>query len=215
MNGSLATFLIVASLLAAPALCTAADTPSPTRPEHAAKLQRYIYCDGFADGVRGVMLDHRPPNAEKWREVGVGDRRERVSVVDGYRIIYSHPRTFAFAKLEVERSDPLKYSEDRRIVTHYLEDMAARDGNVTLTSFADRGFDGRTVTKKALGGTTIALTQIFSDQDAVIVTIFFLNQLPEYRKFQTYEEFIALRDSFIHGYLDCVAGNAQRPVVLH
>jgi hypothetical protein len=47
--------------------------------------------------------------------------------------------------------------------------------------------------------------QLFSDEDLVIVTIYFLNQLPENRRFQTYEEFISLRDAFIRGYIDCVA----------
>jgi len=207
-------FLIQAVLAATPAVCAAADPSPQVRPEHAAQLQRYIHCDGFADGVRGVALDHRPADAEKWREVGLGERRERVSVMDGYRVIYSHARTFAFATLKAERSDSLKYREDRRIVTRYLEDMAARDDNVTLASFAERGFEGQTLTKKTLGGTTLALTQIFSDQDSVIVTIFFLNQLPQYRKFQTYAEFITLRDSFIQGFLQCVADKGRRPVAL-
>jgi len=45
------------------------------------------------------------------------------------------------------------------------------DSNTALVEFSDRGFSGQTLGKKALGGTTLAVTQIFSDTDAVIVTI--------------------------------------------
>ena len=173
--------------------------------EHALKLRPYIHCDGFAGGVRGVALDRRPQTAEPWRQVSFGNRSERVSVVDGYRVAYSFPRTLHFANLKAERSDPSRYAEDKQIVTRNMADMAKADSNTALVEFSDRGFSGQTLGKKALGGTTLAVTQIFSDTDAVIVTIYFMNQVPEMRRFQTYEEFIALRDSFIRGYVECVA----------
>jgi len=90
-------------------------------------------------------------------------------------------------------------------VTLNLADMARADGNTALSDFSDRGFSGQTLGKKELSGTTLAITQIFSDEDSVIVTIYFMNQVPEMRRFQTHEEFIALRDSFIRGYVECVA----------
>jgi len=179
--------------------------------EHALKLRPYIHCDGFAGGVRGVALDRRPQTAELWREVGFGNRSGRVSVVDGYRVAYSYPRTFQFANLKAERSDPSRYAEDKRIVALNLADMATADGNTAIADFSDRGFSGQTLAKKELNGTTLAITQIFSDEDSVIVTIYFMNQVPEMRRFQTHEEFIALRDSFIRGYVGCVAKKKSSP----
>ncbi len=179
--------------------------------EHALILRPYIHCDGFAGGVRGVALDRRPQTAERWREVGFGNRSGRVSVVDGYRVAYSFPRTFHFANLKAERSDPSRYAEDKQIVTRNLADMAKADGDTALADFSDRGFSGQTLAKKELRGTTLAITQIFSDEDSVIVTIYFMNQVPEMRRFQTHEEFIALRDSFIRGYVECVAKKKSVP----
>ncbi len=173
--------------------------------EHALKLRPYIHCDGFAGGVRAVALDRRPQAAEPWRDVGFGNRSGRVSVVDGYRVAYSYPRTFHFANLKAERSDPSRYAEDKQIVTLSLADMAKADANTALADFSDRGFSGQTLGKKKLSGTTLSITQIFSDSDSVIVTIYFMNQVPEMRRFHTYEEFIALRDSFVRGYIECVA----------
>jgi hypothetical protein len=141
-----------------------------------------------------------------WREVGFGEKAERVSVVDGYRVMYSYPRTYWFANLKAERSDPSRYCEDKRIVTENFATLASADDNAVLMNFSDRGFVGQTLTKRELGGTTLGITQILSDEDSVIVTIYFLNQEPENRAFQTYEEFIALRDGFVGGYIECVAG---------
>ena len=173
--------------------------------EDSSRLQPYIHCDGFAGGVRGVTLDRRPPTAEPWREVSSGGRTWRVSVVEGYRVMYSYPRTYPFASLKAERSDPSNYGEDKQILMRSLVELSSADGNTERVDLSKHGFSGQTVTKKELGGSTLGITQIFSDEDKVIVTIFFFNQAPQNRRFQTHEEFIALRDDFVRGYMECVA----------
>ena len=188
--------IVAASLFFLASLAQAEDSSS---------LQPYIHCDGFAGGVRGVTLDRRPPTAEPWREVSSGGSTSRVSVIEGYRVMYSYARTYPFANLKAERSDPSKYSEDKQVVVRSLAELAGADGNTELVGFSNQRFSGQTVTKKELGGSTLGITQIFSDEDRVIVTIFFLNHAPQNRRFQTYEEFIALRDDFVRGYIECVA----------
>jgi hypothetical protein len=208
-----ASALILFVLLVAQVASHAGDPGPPLQQSDPSKLRPYIHCDGFAEGVRATILDRRPPAAEPWREVSVGGKSLRVSVVDGYRVMYSYPRTFPFARLKPERSDPSQYAEDKRIVTLNLMEMEKADGSLELVNFSDRGFSGQTLTKKELTGTTLGLTQIFSDQDSVIVTIFFLNQLPENRKFQTYEDFLSLRDNFVRGYIECVAKKKTAPIL--
>jgi hypothetical protein len=198
-------FCFFLTLLAVDSTSFAGEAGLPMQPGNTFEFQPYIHCDGFAGGVRGVTLDRRPPNATPWREVSFGGRTERVSVVDGYRVTYSYPRTYPFANLKAERSDPSRYDEDKRIVTENFVAIAKADGNVALESFSDRGFWGQTLTKKKLGGRTLGITQIFLDEDSVVVTIFFLNQAPENRRFETYDEFISLRDRFVRGYIECVA----------
>jgi hypothetical protein len=197
--------LFFVPFLAAYSTWSAGEAGPPLQRDDALTFQSYIHCDGFAGGVRGVMLDRRPPNAAPWREVGFGGKTERVSVVDGYRVMYSYPRTYPFAKLKAERSELSRYDEDKRIVTENFLAIAKADDNAVLQSFSDRGFSGQTLTKKELGGRTLGITQIFADEDSVIVTIFFLNQAPENRSFQTHAEFISVRDSFVRGYIECVA----------
>jgi hypothetical protein len=212
MNSYAPGLLLLASV-AAHGASSPDKAASPKEFTEAATMHAYVHCDGFAGGVRGVALDRRPPTAEPWREVGFGEKTERVSVVEGYRVIYSYPRTYWFANLKAERSDPARYEEDKRIVTGNFAALAGADDNTVLTDFSGRGFAGQTLTKKELGGSTLGITQILSDEDSVIVTIFFMNQEPENRAFQTHAEFVALRDDFVRGYMKCVAEKkaASRP----
>ena len=200
------TCFLILLVLAVAHGAAAAGEPDPARlQENSLQLQPYAHCDGFADGIRAVTLDRRPQTAEPWREVGLGGQSQRVSVVDGYRVGYSYPRKFGFASLRADRSDPSKYAGDKQTVTLILAEMAQADGSTDLVEFTDQGFSGQTLSKRELSGSTLAMTQIFSDEDSVIVTIYFHNQVPEMRIFQTYEEFISLRDRFIRGYIECVA----------
>ena len=187
------------------ATSNAGERALPSRTASEAKLQPYILCDGFAGGVRGVTLNRRPQSAEPWRAVDFGGSGQRVSVMDGYRVMYSYARTYAFANLKAERSDPSRYVEDKRIVTSELAELAKADGALDLVNFSYRGYSGQTLTKRQLAGRALGKSQILSDEDSVIITIYFLNHEPENRKFQTFEEFISLRDAFIAGYINCVA----------
>ncbi len=168
-------------------------------------LELYIRCDGFAGGARAVTLDRRPADAPRWRTVELPGKSERVSVVDGYRVMYSYPRTLPFARLNAERSDPASYEADKRAVTKYFAGIAQADDNTALSTSLAGGFAIQSLTKKALGGKTLGITQLLADADGVIVTLYFLNQVPELRHFASYDEFVRLRDEFVRGYAECVA----------
>lgn len=208
--------LIGAALLAStpgnPALAQRIQAPSKV--DGILHLQPYIRCDGFAEGVRGVKLDSRPKDAEPWREVSVGSTKRRVSVIHGYRVMYAYPGTDFFANLKAEQSDPAKYGEDKATLKLSLSEIGRAEGTADVKDFTIEGVVGQTLTKRALTGRTAGISQLFFDQDSVIVTIYFLNQAPEKRKFKTYEEFIPLRDKFVAGYADCVVKKRLKPLLL-
>ena len=208
-----APFLLFLLLLVTCGSYYAGEPGPPRQPESDSKFQQYFRCDGFAEGVRGVILDQRPQRAEPWREVGIGGKSQRVSVIDGYRVMYSYARNYPFATLKAERSDPSKYLKDKEIVTSYFADIAKADDKSDLVNFSGQNFSGQTLTKRELTGRTLGITQILWDEDSIIVTIYFLNQEPENRKFKTYEEFISLRDGFINGYIECVTKKRSTPVL--
>jgi len=174
-----------------------------------AVLEPYIRCDGFAAGVRAVTFDRRPADAPRWRTIELRGKSERVSVLDGYRVMYSYPRMLPFARLNAEQSDPARYQADKRTVADYFAGIAQADDSTALSATSAGGFAIQSLTKKALGGTTLGITQLLSDADGVIVTIYFLNQVPELRQFETHEEFVRLRDEFVRGYAECAASRRR------
>lgn len=209
--------ILTASFLLTTTFSIAAFAQSPKPPsqlEGLLKIQPYVRCEGFADGVRGVKLDSRPKSVSPWREVSVGGATRRVSVVDGMRVMYAYPGTDFFANLKVERSAWESYRDDKDIVQKSLVEIAQADGSADVQDFSLNSFSGQTLTKRALSGSTLGMTQIFSDEDQVIVTIYFLNQEPDKRRFKTFEEFVALRDSFVSGYAECVAKKRATPLLL-
>ncbi len=208
-------------LIGAAALAFTAINPAlgqriqtPNKVDGIIRLQPYVRCDDFAEGVRGVKLDGRPKDAEPWREVSVGSTKRRVSVVHGYRVMYAYPSTDFFANLKAEQSDPAKYGEDKATLKLSLSEIGRAEGSADVKEFKVEGVMGQTLTKRALTGSTVGITQIFFDKDSVIVTIYFLNQTPNKRKFKTYEEFVSLRDKFIEGYAECVANKRLIPLLL-
>jgi len=174
-----------------------------------AVLEPYIRCDGFAGGVRAVTLDRRPADAPHWRTVELLGKSQRVSVVDGYRVMYSYPRMLPFARLNAEQSDPASYQADKRTLVKYFAGIAQADDSTALSAVSVSGFAIQSLTKRVLGGTTLGITQLLSDADHVIVTIYFLNQVPELRQFDTHEEFLRLRDEFVRGYAECAASRRR------
>lgn len=86
-----------------------------------------------------------------------------------------------------------------------LIEVAQADGNVDVQDFALHGFSGQTLTKRSLSGSTLGITQLFSDDDQMIVTIYLLSQAPDKSRFKTFAEFVVLRNSFVSGYAECVA----------
>jgi predicted small secreted protein len=155
----LAVALLFILLLAARASSSAAERDPLGEAKGTVTLQPYVRCDGFAGGVRGVILDRRPQTAEPWREVHIGKRTQRVSVMDGYRVMYSYARTFPFANLKAERSDPWRYVEDKRIVASNVAEMAKADDSLDLVTFFYRGFSVQTLTKRELAGRALAMVQ--------------------------------------------------------
>jgi len=57
-----------------------------------------------------------------------------------------------------------------------------------------------------LEGGSLGIYLIFDDKKQVVTTIYFLNQEPQERKFQTLDEYRRLRDRFLSRYGSCITG---------
>ncbi|MET0859229.1 MAG: hypothetical protein ABWY27_20950, partial [Telluria sp.] len=55
------------------------------------------------------------------------------------------------------------------------------------------------------GGGVISIYTLISEKNNVIATAYLLDQKPAQRKFQTYEQYQAMRDEFVYALALCMA----------
>lgn len=202
---SLTTYL----LLTCAALAAHAQTVTPPSPtERIIRMQPYVRCFSFEDGLQAISFDGRPKNIERWREVKIGESSKRISVVDGVRLIYAYPGNGPFARMMVEQSDWNSYVDDIQTAQQALEETA-RGSGAHLQPLVLTGASGHSVTKKEMAGETLGSTQLYFDADRTIVSVYYLNPAPEKARFKSLQEFSPLRERFEASYVQCVARKRQ------
>lgn len=149
----------------------------------------------FNDGLEANEITRRnadPLNTA--REVTTSKGMEEVSILDGYRVLYSYPETNYFAKMHVEQSKKDEYENDKIKVLSELDEIAKGSPikNEKLSNLTYYHLGNETLDHNVLD-----MTLVFFPDDQIIATIYFLNQQPEERKFKTIEEFNSLRNNFM------------------
>lgn len=196
-------------LLACAALTSHAQTTAPPTPmERTIRMQPYVRCFSFDDGLQAISFDGRPKNLERWREVKIGESSRRISVVNGVRLVYAYPGNGPFARMMVEQSDWNSYVEDVQTAQQALEETA-RDSDAHYQLLTLTGASGQSVTKKQMAGETLGSTELYFDADRTIVTVYYLHPAPDKARFKSLQEFSSLRERFEAGYVQCVARKRQ------
>src|SRR5882762_6154379 len=90
-------------------------------------LKPYTTCKLPGD-LKIEEVRRRPKSAEKYRQVDTAKGSERVSVVDGYRVMFAYKDLFYFfANVKIEQSDPASYLRDKERVLSDLEYSASTE----------------------------------------------------------------------------------------
>lgn len=174
-------------------------------------LQVYASCR-FDDGLQVVQVDRLPPGT-KSRSVTTNGGQEEISLLDGYRIMTAYPNTDYFTNIKVERSDPASYAHDKRVAIENLEWMIANTSGLQSNKATQVTFHGRVaygLDRKNIEGGSQGVYILFSDTEDAIITIYFLNQRPEARKFSTVLEYQKLRDHFLDEFTNCMPQNSKK-----
>ena len=175
-------------------------------------LEPYVSCQYTAD-FSVVSTIRLPGNGVRYRTVATSNGDRKVSLVDGYKLMLAQGQPSYFANMKVERSDPSRYVSDKDAVIKNLE-FAMREsstGKAVWEHMPYNGFDVYGVTDPTMDGNgPNGIYVLFRDSTQTIVTIYFLGQKPEYRKFKTIEEHDALRDLMLEELTTC----ANRPALV-
>jgi len=183
--------------------------------DKAEPLKPYLSCK-FEDDLKVREVTRRPKSAESFRTVETGEGTKKVSVIGGYRVMFAYPDArYFFANVKVEQSSPQDYAQDKETViaeVKHLPSMKnvaepmAYGGERDFNGYESHGADRGVIDK----GGVLGIHALFSDTDHVIITVYFLNQGRENRRFQSIEEYRVLRDKFLDRYTSCIKEAAGR-----
>ena len=86
--------------------------------------------------------------------------------------------------------------------------LASGDGNNRNYGLKPtlNGQDVRGLDRDKLEGGVLGLYLLINDTSRTVTTIYFLNQEPKDRSFQTIEEYRSMRDRFLETYTGCISG---------
>jgi len=197
------TIIVVGSPLASARGQSSSNNADPLKPYTTCKLQ----------GDLKIKEVTRRNSGEKYREVTTADGKQKVSVVEGYRVMFAYPDlSYYFANVKIEQSAPDRYTQDKEILVDQLKYYSSTK-EATAMIFADKtllnGFEhyGMDRDKIDVGG-QVGTHLLFYDSTHLVVTIYFLNQSKaaffNKRRFETMKEYSLLRDDFLNRYSECL-----------
>ena len=188
--------------LAAPTVIVAQSQPIVARDE---PLDRYVLCQ-YADSLEAASTIRLPGRGVRYRTVETASGNRKVSLVDGYRIMLAQGQPSYFANMKVEMSDPKQYDRDKDAVIKELEFMQGLSStgkhaweHTPFNGFDVYGLMDHTMDANGPNGVYV----MFQDSTKTIVTIYFLGQKPEYRKFKTIEDHDAIVDRMLEALTMC------------
>ena len=128
-------------------------------------------------------------------------------MVEGRRVMFAYPEKDFYANVKVEILPEKNYVETREFLIDNFDYMlASGDGssrNYGLKPM-QHGLDVRGQDREKLEGGVLGVYLLLDDSSRMVTTIYFLNQEPKDRSFQTMGEYRAMRDRFLSTYTACV-----------
>ncbi|HKO41930.1 MAG TPA: hypothetical protein VJU84_01465 [Pyrinomonadaceae bacterium] len=148
-----------------------------------------------------------------FREVTTDKGKQKVSVVDGYRVMFAYPDlTYYFANVKIEQSAPDSYAPDKEVLVNQLKHYSSIkeahpmifEDKTMLNGFEHYGMDR----DKIDVGDQVGIHVLFYDSAHLVVTVYFLNQSKAVflnnRRYENIKQYRELRDAFLNTYSECL-----------
>jgi hypothetical protein len=195
-------FIIVGSLNPGPRLFAQSSKRDDS-------LKPFTTCE-LDNGLRIVQVDRLPKNV-KSRTVTTSKGDQAISLADGYRVMvaYNDDRDW-FANIKAEKSITTEYEQDKELVIEGLKWAASTSKDLESqepVKVSVGEYEGYGTSKRTLVGNMLGIYVLFSDANHTITTLYFINQNPKRKRFQTIEEWRVLRDEFLKTYTTCLKNN--------
>jgi hypothetical protein len=153
--------------------------------------------------LKTLEPDRLPENSEKVRKLKTDNGDVDVSRVDGYRVLYNNDKNVPFVNLKVELSSPESYEKDKIALVDNLKYLNSHSVGMETQDLIELHFNGYRIFGLSRGsieaGSNLGTFVMFPG-NGVTVYFYFNNLKPEYRNFESVEEYKKLRDNFIDSY---------------
>jgi len=126
---------------------------------------------------------------------------EKISVVEGFRVMYKYENSEHFVKMHVEQSKSDEYENDKSKLINFIYQRLNNEIVVQHLTYNNYEYYYRG-TNNLPYSPIIGMAIVFYPEEQIIITIYFLNQEAEDRPFQTIEEYNLLKDNFIKNLID-------------
>src|SRR5258708_6633152 len=174
-------------------------------------LKPYTACK--VPGDLKIKQVTRRTAGDNYREVTTDKGKQKVSVLDGYRVMFAYPDlTYYFANVKIEQSAPDRYSQDKEILINEQKHYSTIK-EATGMPFTDKtlinGFEHYGIDRDKIDiGGQVGIHVLFYDPAHLVVTVYFLNQskavFANNRRFETIKQYQELRDDFLTHYSECL-----------
>jgi hypothetical protein len=175
-------------------------------------LKPYTACKVVPGDLRIKEVTRRN-TGNQFREVITDSGKEKVSVVDGYRVMFAYPDlTYYFANVKIEQSAPESYARDKETLVNQLRHFTSTKeptGIIFTDQMPVNGFEHYGPDRDKIDiGDQVGTHVLFLDPAHLVVTIYFLNQSKAVflnnRRFENIKQYRELRDDFITHYSECL-----------
>jgi hypothetical protein len=168
-------------------------------------FDRYTACK-FSDGLTVVDTSPLAPGIHA-RTVQTSKGPRQIEMAEGRRVMFAYPEKDFYANVKVEILPEKNYAETRQsLIDNFDYMLNSGDGNTRNYGLKPtlNGLDVRGLDRDKLEGGVLGVYLLLDDISRMVTTIYFLNQEPKDRSFQTLEEYRVQRDRFLAAYLTCV-----------
>lgn len=168
-------------------------------------FDRYTTCR-FSDGLTVVETSPLAPGIHE-RPVQTSKESRQIPMVEGRSVMFAYPDKDFYANVKVEILPEKNYAETRQSLIDNF-DYLLNSGDGSSRNYGLKptlnGLDVRGLDRDKLEGGVLGVYLLFDDASRMVTTIYFLNQEPKDRSFQTLEEYRVQRDRFLATYTTCV-----------
>jgi hypothetical protein len=177
-------------------------------------LRPYLLC-GSGGGLEVFGMNGQRNPSPTYRLVPRGDQTDTVSVIEGHRVLFAYTKVdYFFANVKVEASRPENYASDKAALIRSLNYIVKADSGRSILRKRERlhGVEIQGLHARAIDqGGTVAIDNFFLDGPKIVVSVYYLNQGKEQRRFHDLSEFEIVRKDFVERWTAC-ADSAKGPL---